>query len=563
MKKQPAPVAIVLILVAVVAAAGVIAWFVQSRTPSKQHMDLNAYFGITSDDQAAVTADSEMSGTAGKIIDGTVYFPYDTVVSLINKRFYQDTDEQLIDVTTPTELVTESYADGTGSGDVRMIDGTLYLSLPFITKYTDMESTSYTDPQRVVITTKFPYEEATLTEDAAVRYKDSIRSDILEDGTKGETVRIVSSSADEENGITVNEGWTHVVTQSGLIGYLETKSLSEVSEGGSDHVSTIGEYTNVRKDYPVNMAFFQADNADMNAYLKDQLSQTTGITTLAPTWFFLNGTGDVTSIADADFVSTAHAQGIEVWAVINDFSGSISSKAETYAVLKSTSSRTAIISKIMAETDSKGIDGLNIDLENISEEGAPAYLEFIRELAVECRKRNIAVSTDTLVPMEYSSYLDREEQGAVTDYVVVMCYDEHYKGSKEAGSVASLSYVKDGIDKMKKEVAPEKLIAGIPFYTRLWQTIDSGEPASKIMDMTEAAAYVSEHHMNESWDEKTSQNYAELNDDDGYWQIWLEDKDSIAAKMETIQAAGIAGVAEWRLGNETSDVWPVIEKYLS
>jgi spore germination protein YaaH len=83
------------------------------------------------------------------------------------------------------------------------------------------------------------------------------------------------------------------------------------------------------------------------------------------------------------------------------------------------------------------------------------------------------------------------------------------------------------------------------------------------MDMTEAAAYVSEHHMNESWDEKTSQNYAELNDDDGYWQIWLEDKDSIAAKMETIQAAGIAGVAEWRLGNETSDVWPVIEKYLS
>lgn len=561
MKKKAAPVTIVLILAALVAAVGVVTWVVQSRTPSKQHMDLDTCFCISSDDQVALTADGAVSETPGKMIDGTVYFPYDTVISVINKRFYYDEEEKLIDVTTPTQFVSETL-DDSNTGDARTEDGTLYLSLPFIRKYTDMECTELTDPQRVVITTKFPYQAAVLTEDAAIRHADSIRADIVEDGKKDEELRIVDADADAAAGISVNSGWTHVVTSGGIVGYAETKSLGEAYEGGTDHVSTVGAYTDISKDYKINMAFYQADNADSNAFLEQKLEGTKGITTISPTWFFLNGTGDVTSIADEDFVKKAHAGGYEVWALLNDFGAGINSKDATYAVLKGTSSRTAVISKILSEAERTGIDGINVDIEHVSKEGAAAYLEFIRELSVECRNRGLVLSTDTVVPMSYNAYLDFGEQGTVADYVVVMCYDEHYKGSKEAGSVASLPYVTNGLADIEKKMKPEKVIAGIPFYTRLWQTIDSGEPSSQLMTMEEAETYVTEHNMSRSWDEKTSQNYAELNDENGYWQIWLEDEESIAAKMKAVRDSGAAGVAEWRLGDEKSGIWPVIAEYL-
>lgn len=562
MKKFASPVPVVLLLAAAVAVIGILTWFIQSRIPSKEHLSTADYFGITSADEVGVISGMRKAPDLAKKTDGIVYLDYDTVASYVNKRFYWDQDENVLCVTTPTKLVTVDLGSADGKKEAYVSDGVLWISADFLQTVTDMEMQSFSDPSYLFITTRWDEKTASLAKDAAVRSSDNIKAPIIHDGTKGEKVRIVPASVDKKDDTAAADGWQHVETADGLIGYIETASITQSADSTDAHVSKIGEYTSLTMDRQVNMAFHQTDNPDSNATITDKLAHATGVNVVSPTWFFINGAGSVTSIADADYVQKLHDKGIKVWALINDFDGRMNSKDDTYAALKSTSSRTAIIRTIMEEAQKTGIDGLNIDIENVNENCAPAYLEFMRELSVQCRNDGLVLSTDTYVPMDYSAYLDRAEQGTVCDYVVVMCYDEHYKGSEKAGSVSSLSWVQDGIDRMKEEVPADKVIAAIPFYTRLWNTTDNGAPSSELMDMAEAAKYVSEHKMQESWDKETSQNYAELQADDGFYQIWLEDADSITAKMKAIQAAGIAGVAQWRLGNETDGIYAIIAKYL-
>lgn len=562
MKKPLSPVKIVLILVGVIAAIGIVTGIVNMNTPSREHADLNEYFGTSDAEDVAVISDMTLCESKGKMIDGSVFLPYDMVKSSVNKRFYYDEAEQLIIVTTPTEFISEELTDDTYTADARFADGTLYLSLPFIQKYTDMEVSSYTDPARIVINRTFPYQSASLTEDSSIRSDDNRKSPILEDGIKGEAVQIAEST-DTDDEDTVKDGWSHVLTANGISGYIETSSLGETVSAEDDHVSAIGEYTHLTEEGKINLSYFMASNKDVNATLSGKLADTSGITVLCPTWFFINGASDVTSIVSQDAVKLAHDKGMKVWALINDFDGSINSKADTLAAISGTSSRQAIIQKVVQESLDAGIDGINVDIENVNEDSAGAYLEFLRELSVSCRNNHLVLSVDDAVPLTYSKYLDWEEQGIVTDYVVVMCYDEHYKGSSEAGSVASLGWVKTGIDNMISHVPKERVIAGIPFYTRLWKTIDNGAPSSEIMDMQEAQDYISKNGLTLSWDKDVSQHYAEMEGSDGTYQIWLEDASSIEEKMKVIKNRDVAGVAQWCLGEETSDVWAVISKYLT
>ena len=209
-----------------------------------------------------------------------------------------------------------------------------------------------------------------------------------------------------------------------------------------------------------------------------------------------------------------------------------------------------------------GLDGINLDFESITEEQAPHYIQFVRELSIACRNQGIVFSIDDPVPT-YSKHYDRTEQGIVADYVIIMGYDEHYVGS-DAGSVASLSYERDGITGTLENVPKEKIISGIPFYTRLWKTNASGEVSSEAIGMDKADQILSDYKVTAGWSSETSQDYAEFTDEDGnFCQIWLENEASIEEKMKLVQEYGLAGVAEWKLGFERSSIWDVIAKYVN
>jgi spore germination protein YaaH len=143
-----------------------------------------------------------------------------------------------------------------------------------------------------------------------------------------------------------------------------------------------------------------------------------------------------------------------------------------------------------------------------------------------------------------------------------MGYDEHYAGSSEAGSVASIDYVKYGIQRAMQEVPAEKIINGIPFYTRLWKT-DSSGLSSEALSMSQAQDFIANHGAEVTWDSTTCQNVIDFTENDVHYQMWVEDSESISAKLDVMMADGIAGVAAWRLGFETADVWYVIEQYIN
>ena len=183
-----------------------------------------------------------------------------------------------------------------------------------------------------------------------------------------------------------------------------------------------------------------------------------------------------------------------------------------------------------------------------------------------CRKNELVLSVDVPVPMPFSMHYDREELGTICDYVIIMGYDEHYYGS-EAGSVASLGFEDQGILETRKEVPAEKIISGIPFYTRLWntETLADGTTnvTSEALGMTEAKQRLENNNVEYAWNEETSQNYAEFTGDDGsLYQIWLEDEKSIEEKMKLVKNYGLGGVAAWKLGFENDAVWDVILKYV-
>lgn len=208
------------------------------------------------------------------------------------------------------------------------------------------------------------------------------------------------------------------------------------------------------------------------------------------------------------------------------------------------------------------LDGLNIDFEGIPAETGPHYIQFIRELSIQCRKKNIVLSIDNYVPTSSTDYYDRKEQGVVADYVIIMGYDEHWRGSGKAGSVASIGFVEDGIVHTLEEVPAEKVINAVPFYTLVWRT-EGGQTTDETLTMANTAAYISRNSLSPIWDETACQNYVEFESGNVLYQVWFEDTQSLQVKLNIMDKHNLAGAAGWSLGLQSEDVWPLFETYIN
>lgn len=563
---------------------------------SDEKADLEQYYGLDQEDEIALVINNEVvredadtteadTGSApvpGKVYDGQYYVEYSVVRERINKRFYWDPNESVLLYTLPdgnvsVEVGSSEYTEITEKKNtdytiLRTEGRTAYIALPFIQEYTNMEYEVYDNPDRAVITSEWgEIQTAEIKRDTQVRYQGGVKSPILTEISKGSKVVVL----DDEN------DWMKVGTEDGFVGYVKTNALRDAATETTSREFEEPVYTNISKDYTINMAWHNVSNSDANSYILETIAGTKGLTTIAPTWFSLSDTeGNVSSLADSDYVNYAHQSNLEVWAVLRDFHGGINSYDETYEVLSYTSKRTKVINQVIAEAIETGIDGINLDFELISTECGQHYIQFVRELSVKCRQNGLVLSLDNYVPQPYNEHYDIEEQGAVADYVVIMGYDEHTEGSYEAGSVASIGYLKNGITDALESVPTEKLIAGVPFFTRLWFETpkteeeladEAGTEAASYPDkvtstaysMDEAAQVVKNAGAEAQWDKETMQNYAEWDADGGTYKIWLEDEQSLEEKLKVIKSNNLAGVAEWSLGMEDSGVWDLILQYVN
>jgi len=548
MDKKYKPIIAVVAMVILVAILGLVTHVVMKYIPSSKKMDMNEYYGEMAEGEIALVLGTEKLEERGLVDGDRVYLPLDVVNTYLNQRYYWDSDNQQILYATPSELTSVSASSEAGD-KVWVKDGKVYLNLTYVQEYTDLDAYITKDPYRIAIQYKFKnIKTVTVKKNTSIRYRGGIKSAILTSAKKGEQLRLIEEM----------ENWDQVATDDGYIGYIDKKMVGEAEKTKIERNFKKENYSYLTMDSKVNMVWHQVTSTDANAYFADATANMTGVNVISPTWFYLTDTsGNIANIASADYVSQAHEKGLQVWGLIDNFTQEVS----TTEILSSTAARQNIISQLVQAAQDVGMDGINVDFESLSEDVGIHFLEFLRELSIECHKNNLVLSVDNPVPEDFTSHYDRAEQGRVVDYVIIMGYDEHYVGS-EAGSVASLPWVEQGIQDTLEEVPAERVINAIPFYTRLWRTT-GGNVTSEAIGMDQAQQTIAESNVETYWDKTTSQNYGKYDIDNSTYQIWLEDAQSVAEKVKLVSKYDLAGVSAWKLGFENSGIWQVISDNLN
>ena len=557
-KKKAAPVLVVLILIVLVGAAGVGSFLINRYKPGTEYMAGNEYFNLTDENSVALIQNGELLEEQAVLIGGEPYAAYTYVESQLNSCFYWDEETKGILLTTSGGVQTLLPGDAAiaktpgGQPAVQQeSDGKVYISLDVVKEYTDLDYAYYSDPNRVVIRNEWDgVEQATVQSDTAqVRQKGGIKSLILADVQKGDTLLYLENL----------DNWCKVMTADGYTGYIQTEDISE-PEAIEARTAKKDSYERITRDHKINLVWHQSTSTESNDAMAEMTAEMTGVNVISPTWFSVTDeTGTISSLASADYVKLAHDAGREVWGLIDNFNEAFDETTD----LAYASVRSRIIEQLLAEAASCGMDGINVDFENLKEAGIPHYLQFLRELTSAAHTQNLVVSVDTPVPQAYTMYYQRGEQARFVDYMIVMAYDEHFAGSEEAGSVSSLPFVQQAVEEMTRVMPADQVICGIPFYTRVW-TEKFGQSAitSEVLGMDGAKNYAKENQMTETWDASLGQNVATVETSDARYTIWMEDEQSMEEKLKVIQSADLAGVAEWKLGFERADVWSLISEYI-
>ena len=514
------------------------------------------------DNQAAIILQNRLVRDRALIDEnGQIYLDVEFVQDSLNARFYWENNENILIYTTPTDVIKAEV----GSMDyyVTKVKNTMnyvivktegqkvYVALDYVKQYSNIETAFYEMPNRLCITNEWNVtaDAAVLKSGDKVRVSDSIKSDIL-----------ISYEEDKEAVILETLGkWSKIVTNDGYTGYIKTSALKNKTTKTYTNEYVEPEYTNIKKDFTISMAWHMVTNTAANNQLVDMVTSAKGLNVISPTWFRLNDNeGNFSSLAQSEYVTRAHLIGLEVWAMIDDQSPD----SDNRAIFPYTSKRERLVNQLVASAIEYNLDGINIDFEYITADIAKDYVQFLRELSVKCRINGIVLSIDDKVPDASNLYYDRKEQGIIADYVIMMGYDEHWGEGSGAGSVASLPWVTAGIEKTLTEVPASKLINAIPFYTRIWQEDGAGNYVdSQAVDMQTAADKLTTNGAQAVWVDNVGQNYGEFSAGDLVYRIWLEDAKSIEEKMKLIRTYDLAGVSAWRLGYENADIWNTIIKY--
>ena len=548
MKKKYMPAFVVCLLIVVLAVLGGVGHVISKYIPTKDRMDLNEYYGQVAEGEAALILGTEKLEQRGIISGEEGYLPLDVVNTYLNQRYYWDAENQQILYATPSEVTSMPASSEVGS-QVWLREGAVYLSLSYIRQYTDLDAYIYDNPNRIAIQYQFSdVNTVTAKKDTYVRFRGGIKSEVLAKVKKGAVLILMEELED----------WNQVATMDGYIGYVQKKAVSEPEKKTFEREFSREEYNYIAMEQPVNMVWHQVTNMEANAGFAEATANMTGVNVISPTWYsIIDNEGNISNIASSDYVNQAHEKGLQVWGLVDNFSENIS----TTEILSRTSTRQNLVRQLVDAALEAGLDGINIDFEYLEEAVGIHFLQFLRELSVETHKNNLVLSVDNPVPEDFTSHYDRAEQGRVVDYVIIMGYDEHYVGSEEAGSVASLPWVEQGIKDTLAEVPVERVINAVPFYSRLWKTL-AGTLSSEAIGMGQAQEVVAKYNVETYWDKNTSQNYGAFENEGAEFQIWIEDAQSIAEKVKLSSQYNLAGVAAWKLGFESSDVWQAISDNL-
>ncbi|WP_311079859.1 glycosyl hydrolase family 18 protein [Paenibacillus polymyxa] len=387
----------------------------------------------------------------------------------------------------------------------------------------------------------------------ALRKEASSLSFILTDIPQRTKVRIWSKQGD----------WYFVQLDNGYAGYIKSDHIAEGEElvipSVKDDLSISEKHWEGR---PVNLAWEAVYNRKPDPSKFDPMP---GVNVVSPTWFsVVDHEGTVESKADPVYVSWAHRKGIEVWGLLsNSFNPELTTEA-----LSTFERRKSIVDQMISHALENDLDGINIDFENVHTKDGPNVTQFLRELKPMAREHDLILSIDVTPKSQsemWSAFLDRKSLGTITDYLMVMAYDEHWAASPKAGSVASLPWTEASIKRIiqEDEVQPQKVILGIPLYTRVWsETPKEGKikVTSKSLGMKSAAGIIVEFKLKPKFRAAEGQNYVEFTEDGVVKKIWLEDQVSLKARVELAKSLKLGGIGAWNRTFADENAWVTLKK---
>ncbi len=562
MKKKQILIPVAVIVLVIMVTSIII--ILRKNMPSKEHMELKDYFNVP-EGMAKLIMQEEAVTEPGLYEDGQVYIGMDIIKDMLNPGFYWDSVENKLLYSTSSAVIsaelnsnicyTNKRKETKDYEIVKIYNDAVYVAIDYIKQYTALDYKKFDNPDRVVINYKYGEKEKynTVKKETQLRFKADSKSAVLLDTASGTKLRIL----EEESG----DGFCKAMTEDGITGYIKKEKLGEAIEETRTTDFKEEEYTHTLLGEKVNLVWHQVTNKSANAALTDLLSSTKGVNVVSPTWFkTIDNAGNISSIADYTYIERAHAAGVQVWGLCDDFDPGM----KIGKVLRATSRRQRLAKNLMAEAIKYNLDGINIDFENVRKENGEDFIQFIRELSIMCRNNGIVLSIDNYPPASYSEYYNRTEQARVADYIITMAYDEYYAGSEEAGPVSSLGYVKDSVVNTIKQVPAEQTIIALPFYSRIWtETTKDGniELSSEACSMKYASELAGNSGTETVWDEEAGLDYIEYRSGSSIRKMWIENPKSLDLKMKAVVNGNAAGMAFWKLGMEMPSVWDTIAKY--
>lgn len=534
----------------------------------KEKANLYTYFNI-GNDEVAVIYNDKIVETKGLTIDEEFYLPIDFVQNNICSRFYYANElEQLVYV-LPKDILYASInsnnyvvSDKNRKTDYNILtkqSDAIYINTKFVSKYSECNIRTYKKPNRIQVETKTNIKASTVKDDTQVRILGGNKSPILKEIKKDVDVEVIE----------IGKPWTKVHTSDGFIGYVLNRKLSNPKDIRLKLSKPKFKYKTRNMKDNVSLVWDQVRSENANATLSDRLQNNKGINVIAPTWFYINNTsGEISSLANEDYVNYAHTLGIKVWGTVNDYdaqtlNGGMNSFEETKALLSNSQSRSHVIDMLINESNRVHLDGINIDIEKLDGNNSIDFVQFIRELSLKCHENKLLLSVDTYPPL-YTKFIDRKELNTFADYMIVMAYNENGLSNENVGADATLGFSEDAImDSIKEGYKESKLILGIPLYSRVWALGKETGLETRTIDMKTAHELSNNPNASTKWDKSSGTNYSEWIGDDGYTRkLWIEDEKSIELKMDLYKKYNLKGVAFWKLGLEESSIWESINDNL-
>lgn len=391
--------------------------------------------------------------------------------------------------------------------------------------------------------------KADVTKNCTVRYKTTLLSKKMDKLKKGDKVICIQN---------LDNAWTKVRTLNGYIGYIKTKNIQ-------NEVYVREDINEEKNDQKINLVW---DYYSEYGKAPNRTGTTIeGVNVVSPAFFSLvskaNGKINV-NIGEKGqaYLKWAKDNNYKVWPMFSNNSY----KETTQTILKSYTLRTQVINNIVDLAVKYGLDGINIDFENMNTEDKDNFSRFIIELKPKLKEAGIKLSVDVTAPdggSSWSECYNRSVIGDVADYIVFMAYDQYGNGSKKAGTTAGYNWVETNLKKFidREQIPSNKIILGIPFYTRIW-TESNGDVTSKTVNMKNINS-VLPADVTKEWNEELKQYYVEYTQNGKTYKMWIEDEESIKNKVSLVKQYNLAGVAAWAKDREQDSIWTVINNELN